>query len=181
MACYQCHQEVKSAILTRYQIINSHKILLDELNNKFVLHEENEQLPQKNNVESDAKLDTNFYNDSDTVLVATETDSNIKEEKDKKLTNNKQIKFRKKPNKKHRNSLIVKVQYDIKPEHVEFLKSVGRKDRVPCPDCGRVMFGMNMKNHLITHKYDPVKCEVCGKTSKNAQVCSTFTLSKQNC
>lgn len=69
---------------------------------------------------------------------------------------------------------LVKVQYEIKPEHQEFLKTVGRKDRVPCPDCKRVMFGMNMKNHLITHNYNPVICDICGKTSKNAQVTSKY-------
>ncbi|KAH1019262.1 hypothetical protein HUJ04_009106 [Dendroctonus ponderosae] len=30
-SCLQCHQEVKSAMLTRYQILNSHKILMDEV------------------------------------------------------------------------------------------------------------------------------------------------------
>lgn len=168
-------------MLTRYQIINSNKVLLEELNNKldkFV--DKNKHQLQKKNDSSDTNLDSDYCNDSDTVLAATESDSNIKEDRKEKLNNNKQIKFRKKlkgqdkPIKKR--SLILKVQYDIKPEHLEFLKSVGRKDRVPCPDCGRVMFGMNMKNHLITHKYDPVKCEVCGKTSKNAQVCSMYKL-----
>lgn len=173
MACYQCHQEVKSAMLTRYQIINSHKILLDELNNKLNKFVDKNQLSQKN-YESDTNLDS----DCCTQLVATESDSNIKEERETKLNNIKQMKFRKKlkGQDKPKSSLI-----DIKPEHLEFLKSVGRKDRVPCPDCGRVMFGMNMKNHLITHKYDPVKCEVCGKTSKNAQVCSMFKLFTNHC
>lgn len=135
------------------------------------------QLSQKNYESSDC------CNDTDTQLATTESDSNIKEDRETKLNNIKQIKFRKKlkGQDKPKSSLIVKVQYDIKPEHLEFLKSVGRKDRVPCPDCGRVMFGMNMKNHLITHKYDPVKCEVCGKTSKNAQVRSMCKLFTNHC
>lgn len=265
-SCLQCHNEVKSAMLTRYQIINSYKILLDELQEyltndtkpqSFGLdvpnktkaisknkkqkkvkskHDESSRLVESrrnniNDVENkttehlgsknieiidkyendDATNDGyNFGEDSEegeqtnnsdskktrvSSRKVSETTTNFaeaeKQEFDKLLIKlrkrnkavDKDIKFRRKRghSEKSRKKSIqfrkksssdpyhVKVDYNIKPEHVELLKSIGKKDRVACPICQREMFGMNLKNHLITHNYDPVICDTCGKTSKNAQ------------
>lgn len=211
-SCLQCHQEVKSAMLTRYQILNAHKILMDEVKfnvEKYVEYVLNtppaktcdtkestpitETSPKPNKTEPCEDLSHTKNEPSDPQLVQVSSiDSNKPDEVTKNLKGalsrrrptNKEIKFRKKKANRQKSAeekiefkrkgrgplLSIKMQYEIKPEHQEFLKTVNRKERVACPDCGRVLFGMNMKNHLITHNYDPVVCDICGKTSKNAQV-----------
>ncbi|XP_066246991.1 zinc finger protein 121-like [Euwallacea similis] len=189
ISCHRCHQLVKTAILTRYQIINSYKILIKELTLKNLSanidkEPENndkslENIKIENEIFQKEDASANFASDSNsseliTSLEPIENNSRATRKKTLRNVTSKQIKFKRKQSGKQvkfkkKDSASVKVQYNIKPEHQEFLKTVGRKDRVACPDCGRVMFGMNMKNHLITHQYDPVNCKICGKTSKNAQ------------
>ncbi|CAG9767030.1 unnamed protein product [Ceutorhynchus assimilis] len=90
----------------------------------------------------------------DTIVIKNE----LKQESIKKTKN--EIKF---------TSKKLKVQQEIKPEYQQLLKTINKKDRIPCPECKREIFGINLKNHLITHNYAPVYCDICGKMSKNAQ------------
>ncbi|KAL1509613.1 hypothetical protein ABEB36_004324 [Hypothenemus hampei] len=180
-SCIQCYQDVKSAITIRSQIINSYQNLLKELkyNVESVLY------PIHSDVNNEEYRDQEECSNEDNSSNISEIGESIQVKSEKTLdllrVKNRKAKFRStgrsltqengKEIKKQRlsNSYSLKVHCPIKAEHQEFVKSLGKKDRVPCPECGRVMFGMNMKNHLITHNYDPVICDICGKSSKNAQ------------
>ncbi|XP_076274491.1 uncharacterized protein LOC143205226 [Rhynchophorus ferrugineus] len=228
VACLQCHQEVKSAMLTRYQIIHSYKVLLEEYHTNKVEEKKTEVLPIKeeddnhstistvlqentqlsnqvasNNISID-KSENEHSNSSercdnpdDKILLRNSEDAvnddgsntsdqqqfkrlikkihskdrpNVKfTRKSKTFKNIKpqdKIQFKKKCSSNSKGTDAFNI---IKPEHVEFLRTLGKKDRASCPICSKEMYGMNMKNHLITHNYDPVICSICGKASKNAQ------------
>lgn len=191
ISCLDCYREVKSAMLTRYQIIHCYKVLLGQINKSAIsnanknktISTRSSSIHETHKLSNKCTGDENIYSFSDcdksedkstnevikevVMLQDTQEISKIAKHNEKVLKS--KIRFKRKkriypvPSKQDN---LLKI---LKPEHVDFLKTINRKERVACPVCFKEIFGMNMKNHFITHNYDPVICDTCGKRSKNAQ------------